>query len=202
MKRHDIRLRKEAISSRRIQRHKDFGKIMQEHQRINGSRNVTRFLTVIVSLGLIGAMTYWSIPKRDKVVVNAPEKFNFKTERYLIKVPSLNVKAVEDNGRIISVLGASAEPQGGHEAYLEYLSNNLEYPELAVEDKVSGVVLVQFRVLEDSTISDFRIIKNLGFECDEEAVRLIQNGPKWIPGKIENIVTHGVMIVPVTFQLP
>lgn len=74
-----------------------------------------------------------------------------------------------------------AMPEGGRLAYNQYLEKNLRYPELALENNVEGRVTVQFTVNEFGKLSDFKVIKGLGFGCDEEVIRLIQQGPKWYP---------------------
>ncbi|NNF20465.1 MAG: energy transducer TonB, partial [Saprospiraceae bacterium] len=40
---------------------------------------------------------------------------------------------------------------------------------------------VEFNVGIDGTISNLEISSSLGYGCDEEAIRLIQEGPGWRP---------------------
>ncbi len=71
-------------------------------------------------------------------------------------------------------------PEGGFEDYKEYLINNLQFPDDAVANGISGEVLLKFTVLPNGLLSNFQIQKPLGFGCDEEAIRLLNEGPKWI----------------------
>jgi TonB family protein len=76
-----------------------------------------------------------------------------------------------------------AEPQGGRQAFQQYLEEKLHYPEQALENKVEGRVTVQFTVGTNGQLEDFKIIKGLGFGCDDEVIRLIKEGPAWSPSK-------------------
>jgi TonB family protein len=76
---------------------------------------------------------------------------------------------------------AGPAPVNGFPAFETYLKNNLRYPETARSSQVEGVVTVEFFVNTDSTLQQLTIIKGLGSGCDEEALRLIREGPKWRP---------------------
>jgi protein TonB len=67
----------------------------------------------------------------------------------------------------------------------QYLADNLKYPGRARRQKIQGRVIVRFVINEDGSISDCKIIKGIGGGCDEVALKVIQNMPKWSPGKQE-----------------
>ena len=74
-----------------------------------------------------------------------------------------------------------AQPSVSPDEYLEYLKINLKKPKQAIESQITGTVEVEFKVNKKGELSDFKIIKFLGYGCDEEAIRLIREGPKWLP---------------------
>lgn len=91
---------------------------------------------------------------------------------------------------------------GGTDAMQEFFQNNCQYPEYAREHNVQGTVLVEFVVEKDGSITNARVKVSLFKECDEEALRVVQAMPKWIPGK--DAVAKPVRCffqVPVTFRL-
>lgn len=63
----------------------------------------------------------------------------------------------------------------------EYLHQNIRMPAQATENKVSGEVVLEFTVNPDGSLSNFKIIKSLGYGCEEEAIRLLKASPKWTP---------------------
>lgn len=74
-----------------------------------------------------------------------------------------------------------ASPKGGKRAFQKYLESNIRYPKKAVENKVEGKVTVQFSVQASGDLSDFKVLKGIGYGCDEEVIRLIKEGPAWQP---------------------
>ncbi len=95
-----------------------------------------------------------------------------------------------------------AEPEGGFKVYKIYLEDNLHYPIQAIENKVQGKVTVRFEISPTGVISDFQITKGIGFGCDEEAIRLIRQGPKWSSPKRGDIPVKGRVKVRMKFTLP
>ena len=72
-------------------------------------------------------------------------------------------------------------PQGGSDRFQKYIDENLIYPTLASNNNIEGYLDVLFTVYIDGTVGDFKYLNQLGHGCEEEAKRLIENGPKWIP---------------------
>lgn len=95
-----------------------------------------------------------------------------------------------------------AEPAGGKRAFKRYLESNLRYPEVALENKVEGKVTVQFTIEPTGSLTDFRVVRGLGYGCDEEVIRLIRNGPQWKPTKRNDEPVRGKGKVKMRFALP
>lgn len=90
---------------------------------------------------------------------------------------------------------------GGDEARLTYLRDNIKYPEMAKESGVQGTVYVTFVVEKDGSISNVKILRGIGGGCDEEAVRVIKNMPKWSPGKQRGRPVRAQFNMPIRFIL-
>lgn len=71
---------------------------------------------------------------------------------------------------------------GGEDKLFQYLRKSIHYPNLAKENGISGTVHVTFMVNEDGFISDVKIMRGIGFGCDEEAKRIVKGMPKWENG--------------------
>ncbi|MEA5459296.1 energy transducer TonB [Arcicella sp. LKC2W] len=74
-----------------------------------------------------------------------------------------------------------AQPSVSPDEYLEYLQKNLRKSAQVIDKQVVGEVVVSFKVNKDGKLSDFKVIKSLGYGCDEEAIRVILEGPVWLP---------------------
>lgn len=74
---------------------------------------------------------------------------------------------------------ALAMPVLGERSYNKYLRQNLKYPEAAADARVHGKVVVEFDIDAQGRPVNLRIVRSLGYGCDEEAMRLIREGPAW-----------------------
>ena len=90
---------------------------------------------------------------------------------------------------------------GGLSALMNYLNSNIQYPLIAEENGIQGRVIVQFIVGEDGHISDVKVAKSVDPSIDKEAVRVVKNMPKWIPGKKNGQSVKVRYTLPVTFRL-
>ncbi|HEY9048082.1 MAG TPA: TonB family protein [Ohtaekwangia sp.] len=95
-----------------------------------------------------------------------------------------------------------AAPKGGRAAYKKYLETSMRYPEEALQNEIEGKVTIQFTVETSGQITDFKVLKGLGYGCDEEVIRLIRNGPKWAPTKRDDEAVKDRVKVRLRFRLP
>ena len=90
---------------------------------------------------------------------------------------------------------------GGYNALLEYLKENVIYPETAKNKGIQGRVVVSFIVEKDGSISDAKAINTIDEDLVSEAIRVITTMPKWIPGKQDGRIVRVKYCVPVSFRL-
>ena len=62
---------------------------------------------------------------------------------------------------------------GGSEAFRKFISDNLHYPEAALEALVGGTVIIEFDILDNGIVQNPRVMKGIGHGCDEEAMRVV-----------------------------
>ena len=62
---------------------------------------------------------------------------------------------------------------GGSEDFRKFISENLRYPEAAIENKIEGSVIVEYDISDDGLVYNPHVLKGLGYGCDEEAMRVI-----------------------------
>lgn len=70
-----------------------------------------------------------------------------------------------------------SEPADGWSNYDTYILNNLQVPS-EIKDK-EGEVEISFEVTKKGEPIHFKVEKSLCTKCDEEAIRLVKEGPKW-----------------------
>ena len=102
----------------------------------------------------------------------------------------------EDETMSVQLIDAIPSFPGGEEAMLQFITDNLTYPEDAKEAGISGRVVLEFIIEEDGSISEIKIIQGVHTSLDEEAIRIVKMMPKWEPGK------KGSEPVRVSYKLP
>ncbi len=92
-------------------------------------------------------------------------------------------KVEEDYDKVFTVVQIPAEFNGGIAAWSKYLERNLNR-DLPVENGAPPgkyTVIVSFIVSKDGSISEVQAENDPGYGTKNEAVRVIQKGPKWKP---------------------
>lgn len=96
-------------------------------------------------------------------------------------------------------LGLDCMPKfiGGMQALMEYLQENVLYPENAMKRGEEGRVIVEFIVHRDGSIVEPVVIRSVSKELDMEAVRVIHNMPKWKPATKNGIPVRVKYTLPI-----
>ena len=107
-----------------------------------------------------------------------------------------------DENKIFSTVEQKANYPGGDAALIQFINENIQYPELAVEDNAQGRVIVSFIVEKDGSISNIKIARGKHPLLDVEAVRVVKKIPKkFIPAKQNGKIVRYWYNLPVTFKL-
>lgn len=107
----------------------------------------------------------------------------------------------EEETQVFSVVESMPQFPGSDAALFIYLGENIKYPKMALESGIQGKVFVTFVVEKDGNISSVRVLRGIGGGCDEEAIRVVQNMPQWIPGRQRNIPVRVQFNLPIRFIL-
>jgi protein TonB len=95
-----------------------------------------------------------------------------------------------------------AEPPVFQGDYLAFLKMHTQYPNQAIDENIEGKVHVEFIVEKDGSISDLKVIKPLGYGCDEEALRVIQmTSGKWSAPKNNGIAVRFKKYLAISFLM-
>ncbi|MEP2771467.1 MAG: energy transducer TonB [Fulvivirga sp.] len=120
---------------------------------------------------------------------------------YDTPMPEMDEPEEEVADEIFTIVEEQPQPKGGLQAFYTYVSEEIKYPSAALHIGIQGKVFVQFVVNSDGSLTDFVVVKGIGSGCDEEAVRVLKNAPKWIPGKQRGQPVRVRMMVPIFFVL-
>jgi periplasmic protein TonB len=92
--------------------------------------------------------------------------------------------------------------KGGQGALADYISNNIEYPQDAIDNNIEGTVSVQFAVDEQGNISNVKTVGNkMGYGLEEEAVKVVTSMPRWTAGQVKGKNVKTWRVLPITYKL-
>ena len=103
-------------------------------------------------------------------------------------------------GDVFDVVEEMPQYPGGAQALLEFLNQNVQYPEEAEKAGIQGRVIATFVVEKDGSVSNARVVKSVDPMLDAEALRVINAMPKWKPGKQNGELVRVKYTVPLSFR--
>ena len=98
---------------------------------------------------------------------------------------------------------SDVEPKfpGGEKVMMEWISDQIKYPEEAKKERIEGSVYVRFIVEKDGSLSHIRILRSPHDDMSNEVIRIINEMPKWIPGKTNGKIVRVIHTLPIQFIL-
>lgn len=109
-------------------------------------------------------------------------------------------EAVEEDEIFVFVEEMPSYP-GGEEALYKYLYSNIQYPDMARDNNITGTVVIRFVVEKDGSVTKAVVAREIGGGCGKEALRVVNTLPKWKPGKQSGRPVRTEFTLPVQFQL-
>ncbi|WP_235005423.1 energy transducer TonB [Pedobacter nyackensis] len=111
--------------------------------------------------------------------------------------------AVGDNTVYDTFVGLEVQPDfpGGMDKFYKYLSKAIRYPAMAQENNIQGKVYLSFIIEKNGSLTDIKVERKLGFGTDEEAVRVLNASPKWMPGIQNGTAVRVKYNIPINFSL-
>lgn len=104
---------------------------------------------------------------------------------------------------ILELFQVDQKPEflGGADALNLWLRENIKYPPNALKNNVEGKVYITFVVEKDGTLSNIKVLRELGAGCTAEAVRLVNLMPPWSPGKYLGQNVRVRFTIPIEFKI-
>jgi antitoxin component YwqK of YwqJK toxin-antitoxin module len=128
------------------------------------------------------------------------------------KTPSLSFTENYEKGKLISGVSIDSsnveykydierknpEPEKGINHFYNYIGSNFKRTKEAAINNITGQILLGFTVEKDGNINDIKVLKGIDLKLDEEAVRVVNDYGKWLPGKIKGINSKASYTLPIT----
>lgn len=93
-----------------------------------------------------------------------------------------------------SLVDVQPEFPGGIDNFYKYFEKQFKKPEVrALVDKI----VLSFVVEVDGTVNDFQVVHDAGFGTSGQAISIIEQGPKWIPGSKNGKPVRVLHVLPI-----
>ena len=112
-------------------------------------------------------------------------------------------KVTEEDNNVYSVATIEVMPTypGGMEAFYAWVGKSYTYPPAATEAGVGGRMTVSFVVEKDGTLTDIKVLKDLGYGTGEVAKKLLLKSKKWAPGIQNGRPVRVAYTLPIMIQM-
>jgi hypothetical protein len=102
-----------------------------------------------------------------------------------------------DDNRIYNTAGIDIKPEfpGGITEFDKFIEKNFKIPNN--NSTLKGKIYVVFVVEKDGSLSDIKVLRDIGFETGAEAIRVLKTSPKWEPGKKDNKLIRVLFSMPI-----
>lgn len=130
-----------------------------------------------------------------------------KTKDSSNKTPSKNTEeipyipigvVVEEENPVYNTAGIEVKPEfpGGVDAMNSFIKQNFK----STKEGLKGRIYATFIIEKDGSLSDIKILRDLGYETGAEAIRVLKLFPKWSPGKQNNKIVRVLYSIPMTIN--
>ena len=110
-------------------------------------------------------------------------------------------KPEQDENYVFEAVEQEAQFPGGQGALLKWISDHVDYPQIAIDNEIQGRVSVRFVVKKDGSVGDVKVVRPVDPALDKEAVRVVKSLPKFQPGRMNGHAVNCYYTVPVNFKL-
>ena len=90
---------------------------------------------------------------------------------------------------------------GDANTFSRWISQHVNYPEIAQQNGVQGRVTVQFTVMKDGSVGGVKLLRGIDPYLDKEALRVVASSPRWEPGRQRDRAVNVTYQFPVVFTL-
>ncbi|GAA3754035.1 MULTISPECIES: energy transducer TonB [Flavobacterium] len=108
-------------------------------------------------------------------------------------------EVVQEDNTVYNTAGIEVKPDfpGGIEKFYKFVGNNYKTPE---EEGLKGKVYVTFVVEKDGSLTDIKVLRDIGYGTGAEAIRVLKKCPKWTPGEQNGKKVRVLYSLPITIQ--
>jgi len=126
----------------------------------------------------IAKRTKWLPAQRNGVAVDAAREVRLGTGTF---GRNSDLSSQEGGNEIFSETEILPEPPESIDEFRKWIGENYQYPQAAIDAGVKGTIRTNFVIEKDGSLSDIKIVEDIGHGTGEAAVELLKKSPRWKP---------------------
>jgi len=139
-------------------------------------------------------------------VKNAIEEFDFELiEDEVTDIEGFDEnqgKRIDDKEELYMIVEKMPVFQDGDiNTFRSWVQERLVYPDQAIENNISGKIFLQFIVNKEGFVTEATILRSVDPLIDNEALRVVNSSPVWIPGQQRGKQVNVLFTIPVVFTI-
>ena len=103
------------------------------------------------------------------------------------------------NDIVYNTAGVEVKPEfpGGYDEFYKFIGNNYKTPNVR---GLAGKVYVSFVIEKDGSVTEIKVLRDIGYGTGKEAVRVLELCPNWIPGEQDGRKVRCAFSLPISIQ--
>lgn len=118
---------------------------------------------------------------------------------FLIQIVSAQEQSSKALDKIYQLEEVDIKPEypGGIMAFYNFIAKNYKTPE---EEGLNGKIITTFVIETDGSISDIKVLQDIGYGSGAEVLKVLAMSKKWIPAKLNDVPVRVLYQFPITIQ--
>ena len=142
-------------------------------------------------------------PDENRIKLDRTEKFELDSTVFSEVLLSSDVETIFKTitGKEYQIQDRVAGYIYGDHSLLEFISRNLKYPLSALNEGISGKVIVNVVVEASGKTGKVTLLKGIHEDLDQEALRVVRLVDGWLPAMHDGKAFESTIAIPVTFEI-
>ncbi len=117
-------------------------------------------------------------------------------------IAPIEEKELQDENTIYALSNVEVKPDfpGGMENLYKFLSKNIVYTDEMKEAEIVGKVFASFIVEKDGSITEVKVLREMGLGSGKEALRVLKMMPRWIPAQLNGKNVRCSYTIPISIN--
>ena len=142
-----------------------------------------------------------NIVTNDEKIETSVDFAEFAEDVEIIQQVAVEEENIEDDQPFVKVEQMPSFMGGDLMTFRNWVMSKVRFPQIALENQISGQVLLSFVVERDGSLTNIQVLRTPDSSLSDEAIRVLKSSPKWTPGKQRNQAVRVKYTLPIEFRI-